>query len=307
LTYIARAVFKTPLFDKHFEEAKRRLKFNLRLGPGPRPGIVIDSAGGGYGKSTFLQELMRWWIRHYVTTYGGGFQPSGWEVVPATYLTLDAGTTIKSMTSLFANFLNYPWKESGTSRNDRTLLIQNALYQAAVSLIAIDDLHFLKMNRQPDKLASEQLKKIASTVPATIVCAGINCLNSGLLWEGLTAKDRQWSQVAGRFMRIEVGRFRSGSAEWNRMLKRIGAELTLLKGEDDPLKGLSGYLFERSNGEIGTLVQLIREGVVEAIATGAEQLTEPLLDTITLSLLAEAEYEARRGRRASAAPKAPAE
>jgi hypothetical protein len=312
LAHIAQVVVKTPLLDDPLEKLKRRIKFNLRLRPGPRPGAVLDSPGGGYGKSTFLLELLRWWVRECISRNPSGLTKEGNQHVPAVYLTLDAGTTVKNLLALLAHALYFPWDDGaseatlakkviGGTRNDRTALIQDALVKCQTSLIVVDDLHFLHVHRNPDQLVNEQMKKLASTVPATFVCAGINCLNTGLLWDGLSARDRQWSQTAGRFQRIEVERFRAGSAQWKAVLRALGSQVVLLEAPRDPLSSVSAhYLHERSNGEIGPLVQLIREGVVEAMASGTEKLTEAVLDSITLAYSVEAKQELRTPSKGSA-------
>jgi hypothetical protein len=44
------------------------------------------------------------------------------------------------------------------------------------------------------------------------------------------------------------------------------------------------YLFRRTGGVVGLLERLIEEGCAEAVDTGAEKLTDDLLDTILINL-----------------------
>jgi hypothetical protein len=44
------------------------------------------------------------------------------------------------------------------------------------------------------------------------------------------------------------------------------------------------YLFRRTGGVVGLLERLVEEGCAEALDTGAESLTEDLLDGIAISL-----------------------
>ena len=50
---------------------------------------------------------------------------------------------------------------------------------------------------------------------------------------------------------------------------------------------LSDYLFMRSTGHIGSLMELIRRGCVKAIRTGAETLNGKVLDSIKIDGAAE--------------------
>jgi hypothetical protein len=48
------------------------------------------------------------------------------------------------------------------------------------------------------------------------------------------------------------------------------------------LTDLDDYLFARTTGHIGSFITLITRGCYKAIRTGAEVLTEPLLDTVRI-------------------------
>ena len=51
---------------------------------------------------------------------------------------------------------------------------------------------------------------------------------------------------------------------------------------------LSDYLFIRSTGHIGSLMELIRRGCAKAIRTGTESLNQKLFDSIKIDSAAEA-------------------
>jgi len=50
---------------------------------------------------------------------------------------------------------------------------------------------------------------------------------------------------------------------------------------------MSDYLFIRSTGHIGSLMELIRRGCAKAIRTGTETLNQKLFDTIKIDSAAE--------------------
>ncbi|MES4909085.1 MULTISPECIES: hypothetical protein [unclassified Streptomyces] len=61
------------------------------------------------------------------------------------------------------------------------------------------------------------------------------------------------------------------------------------------------YLYARTNGVVGLLERLIEDGCTEAIASGTERLTEPLLDSLPLTLT-----DAGRDAQAGEIPAVPA-
>jgi hypothetical protein len=44
------------------------------------------------------------------------------------------------------------------------------------------------------------------------------------------------------------------------------------------------YLFRRTSGVVGLLERLVEDGCTEALDSGVEQLTEPVLDQVTINL-----------------------
>ncbi|WP_329138283.1 hypothetical protein OG552_30225 [Streptomyces sp. NBC_01476] len=55
------------------------------------------------------------------------------------------------------------------------------------------------------------------------------------------------------------------------------------------------YLYARTNGVVGLLERLIEDGCTEAITSGTERLTGPLLDSLSLTLADAAGRDAHAG------------
>ena len=71
--------------------------------------------------------------------------------------------------------------------------------------------------------------------------------------------------------------------DWRTLLTTIEQRLVLGDKRIGMLaEDLSDYLYERSTGHIGSLMDLIRRGCVRAIRTGKETLNRQLLDTIKI-------------------------
>jgi hypothetical protein len=78
--------------------------------------------------------------------------------------------------------------------------------------------------------------------------------------------------------------------------------LVLARGRPGQLTCLSGYLFVRTGGHIGSLMTLVTRGCFKAIKTGGEQLSRELLDTVRIdeaSERARVRLQAATGARAA--------
>ncbi len=73
---------------------------------------------------------------------------------------------------------------------------------------------------------------------------------------------------------------------WTRHLAGIEQQLRLMDAAPGMLTGgtMPEYLYRRTSGVVGLLERLIEDGCREAIDTGAERLTQALLDSVVLSL-----------------------
>jgi hypothetical protein len=76
--------------------------------------------------------------------------------------------------------------------------------------------------------------------------------------------------------------------EWHNLLATIEQRLVLGNKHVGMLaEDLSDYLYERSTGYIGSLMELIRRGCVRAIRSGVETLNRNLLDLVKIDTAAE--------------------
>lgn len=273
---------------------------NLYLPSGARPGSVIDGEADS-GKTTILTQFGRRHERALRKRYPGELTDAGGEFLPVAYVTLAAATTVKSVSRQFLDFYGYPISPRAT-QVELTMHMQKAALRCLTKLMLIDDVHFLNLNNQPDRVVNDHLKYLASVIPATFVYAGIDCEEGGLLREGKSrVRGKAFSQTGSRFTLHRIDKFSidtgEGAQRWVELLAGIERELVLMNSVDGMLsKKLWRYLFDRTHGEIGSLTSLLRQGAFLAIENGSERLTNSLLDEIELSYDAEAESQ-RRGTR----------
>jgi hypothetical protein len=88
------------------------------------------------------------------------------------------------------------------------------------------------------------------------------------------------------------------------VIKTMEDSLALLRHRPGTLTRYYRYLYDRADGSICGLADLIRESAVEAVMTGQEAITKRLMDTIVISKHAEAAYQRRLKRQAISAGQA---
>ena len=141
------------------------------------------------------------------------------------------------------------------------------------------------------KVANE-LKWLANEYPATFVFAGVGLEGHGLFSEGRDRKSLALAQTGRRWMQLEVNPFDltapRGDRVWEATLLAIEKKLVLARMKPGMLTDLHDYLFIRSTGVIGSLMQLIRLGSARAIRTGRERLDEELLEEIKIDAAGQA-------------------
>jgi hypothetical protein len=171
--------------------------------------------------------------------------------------------------------------------------------------LLLDDITRLKMHRADDQDTLDLIRAFMS-MHATLVLIGVNIPGSGLLREGRhDPRTGQWvfpppsggaagddpsTQTERRFDLVHLEPFRYDTPEniaaWTAHLADLERHLRLFRARRDMLTGgtMPEYLFRRTGGVVGLLERLVEEGCAEAQDTGAEQLTDDLLDTILINL-----------------------
>lgn len=272
---------------------------NLALRPGVvRSGLLIDGSPN-LGKTTIMLEIAYAIIRSRCMLYPELLTAEGYEHVPVVYISLPATATTKTVNRQICEFLAIPVARY-MNAEEMTSLIRLHAPKMGVVAILIDDIHYLDYSNQSAKAVNNHIKHLMGTVPATPIHAGVNCLEGRLLSEGKNIRRRSdgtpaevvVTQTASRFSYRRVEPFtidnEEAAREWLALLRALESELILLDAPKNMLSGkLRRYLYERSNGEIGSLMTLIRLGVHRAIASGRERIDKELLDTITLNHAAE--------------------
>ena len=156
----------------------------------------------------------------------------------------------------------------------------------------IDDLHFLHWQHHGGVEIGNHFKYIANDFPLTLLSIGIGLGERGVLMEGISYDDAVLAQTTRRTTMLEMRPYgistERGRRQWRQLLMTVEQRLILgSKRRGMLVDDLSDYLFERSTGHIGSLMELIRRGCPRAIRTRTETLNRELFDSFKIDSAAE--------------------
>jgi Bacterial TniB protein len=272
-----------------------------------RAGVMVT--GGGYqGKTETSCEIMATfedaWLdlnRHLNPAALPGTRDLH---VPVAYVQTPVTAKPKSLCKAILNFYGAPV----SARMDLPDLIRQvaaSLHAHGTKALLLDDITRLRMHRADDQDTLDLVRAFMS-MHVTLVLIGVDIPGSGLLREGrhdaragqmvfppsrhARGHGLEATQTERRFDLVELDRFRYDTDEqitaWISHLTGVEAQLRLLKAPEGMLTAgrMPEYLFARTNGVVGLLERLIEDGCQEAIASGAECLSEALLDSIAITV-----------------------
>lgn len=294
-----------PLFTSTMGEIRQslmdRVDINIEAPQGACPGAVIDGLPN-VGKSTILTDFGRLCELRLRRKYEKGLRKAGIaEWIPVVYLTLRARTTIKGLNTAIANFYGAPYAR--IPRYDATAdrltdMVLWCAQECNTKVFLIDDIHYLKLSNESDRLVNNHLKELMNHTSATFVYAGVGCRKTGLFTEGHPKDEVAWGQTRGRFAYFPIEPFDVetplGKSEWVNIVGAFENHLVLKNARKGMLIGLAPYLYERTGGFLGSLSSLVRLAANKAIRTGEEEITRGLLGRIQIDYAAETEWERRK-------------
>lgn len=271
----------TPALKNITDAVVRMALTGIDLPPGVRPGALINGLPT-LGKSTILVEIGRQYerlLRRRLQLFGANEGDA--EFIPVVYTTLSSNETCKGLTTRLLHYYGRPF-----NRNDRDSDLQAQLArqatEAGTTLILVDDVHFLDTKYRGAQVVNTHLKALASSIGATFVYAGVHVQRTGLLFEGQEEAQAQAAQTQRRFRRMDIEPFAAGDDAFLKVLEALEGQLLLLKGKPGDLTGLAEYVHDRTDGYMGAITSLVRDGAALAIERGAERITKSVLDHVTL-------------------------
>ena len=265
----------TPTIQQVITEG-RRLQYLNRHAEVGRCGLIL-SGPARTGKTTCLTQLGK-----TLETIHTRRHPHAAGHIPVVYITAPPAATPRMIAVEFARFLGLPL----TSRANITDVLEavcGVCLDASTTLICVDEIHNVNLGTRHGAEASDTLKYFAERLPATFVYAGINIERAGLL------NGNRGEQIAGRFSMIRTGAFGRGQ-QWQALIAALEASLRLHRHAPGGLVELSGYLHNRSNGMIGSLLRLVRAAAIQAVLDGSEVITRTTLESIPVDIASAGEH-----------------
>jgi hypothetical protein len=278
---------KTPQMAAIHEDLWDIVDSNLQDGDKVKGAAAID-AYPGLGKTTTALAFAREFHRREVDALGR-YTIDGHEHLPVCRIGLGANTTIKALNQGILDFYGHPASGRYTSSTTAQLASQalDCILSCRTRLVVVDDVHFLDVRSRDGLDVSNHLKWLANEFPVTFLFVGVSLRERGLMSEGMTSADQAMAQTARRWTRLTLQPFRiaedAGRAHWRSLLLGIERNLVLTRMHPGTIaEDLSGYLFARTTGHIGSLMTLINRGAQRAIRRGEETLTVDLLDSVRI-------------------------
>lgn len=261
-------------------------------------GAVALDGYPGLGKTWAVEAFAKDFHRREVRRHGD-FTRAGNERWPVCRIGMRGNTSMKDFNAALCDFYAHPDRSRRGTTEEFAKKALDLVLSCETRLLIIDDLHFLHWQRGGGVEISNHFKYIANEFPLTLLSIGIGLGDRGLLMEDLHCnidgagyKDIVLEQTTRRTTMLEMLPYQvdteRGRRQWRTLLATIEERLVLGSKRPGMLAvDLSDYLFIRSTGHIGSLMELIRRGCAKAIRTGAEALNQKLFDSIKIDSAAE--------------------
>jgi hypothetical protein len=267
------------------DELEPNLDANQQEGNRVKHSLVLD-AQAGLGKTTAAIQLGIQFHREQIRERGL-FTRDGHERIPVCFIQLTARTSQKSLAIMLAEFYGLPNPYRATAQQLQRG-VQRAMSACRTELLIIDDVHFIVADGRSVNALSNHLKYLTNELNATFLLVGIGLRSSSLL----SGTSPVTEQTTGRWKIFSMPPFQATTnehrREWVGALGGIENALRLSNLREGTLMNdLADYVFIRTGGRIGSVMELIRVGASIAISTGVETLSEDLLERVTLDIRAE--------------------
>ncbi|CAM4041942.1 ATP-binding protein [Deinococcus marmoris] len=256
----------TPMLDMAKKCIKEQTDANMRA---PRdqvkPGVVIDG-DANLGKTTMAKAIARQFELDIRSRATFPDKDSEHQFIPVVHVTLLRDTTPKDMAQAICEYLHAPTRGRPT---ESTLVkaIYAAIERHTILMFVIDDIHFLRVHSQSGQETSKFLKSLMSLTGATFVYIGVDVEKMGIFKEQ-DESSLASSQTASRFIHLPIPPFKKGTDTWVKLLESVEKHLPLLDHEPGTLKRCAALLYNRTNGSVGPLMNLLRTLAVKAVGKG---------------------------------------
>jgi hypothetical protein len=290
---------QTPQVEKMMRELRVVLRSNVQHGDRAKGAVAVE--GDTFlGKTTIVQHFAKEYHLREIAL-NGDMTDAGDERWPVVYVTLTGHPTMRDLNSSLLHYFAHPGSGLGSAAELARRAL-DAFLKCGVSLLIIDDLHFLRWESVDGSKVSNHLKYLVNDFPITMILVGTELTQRGLYRADHGFGGAVLGPTARRTTSLSLKPYTIDSAaelkQWRSIIHAIERNLVLARHRDGTLTHqLAEYLFDRSTGYMGSLVTLINRAATRAIITGVEAITEEVLDDTVIDFAAEQQREAVAVRR----------
>lgn len=273
----------TPQLQAARMELELRVAANQQRGNQVRPATALDGLPG-VGKTTIADAFCADFDRRARERLGAR-TAQGDEHWPVLRIGLSSSTTMRSLNEAICTFYGRPGTKGATANQLGRWAIEQ-VFACGTQVALIDEVHFIDVRLKDGVKANNHLKYLANVLPVTFIFTGVGLTERRYYREGLTGSSVVLAQTARRWTTLRITPFGYATdtqrGDWSALVSTLEAQLVLAAAGPGMLTRQAPYLFERTSGYIGSLVNLLRLGATKAIFTGVEALPRALLDEISL-------------------------
>jgi len=280
----------TPASAKFAEKLDDRLYLNRGSTPKAQASMgIIVSGPSTAGKTSVITQRLRSYERSLRRREPETFDNLECERIPILYLQVPSPCTPKTITQSALAYLGLPTTGS-------TEIVTQRLAESArrlrVEIIVFDDIHFMDTSAS-GTAADNHAKNLISRIRAVPIFAGIG-LGDHNFFNGDNT-----GQNANRHSKVHIEHIdldescTDGTSRyrvWDQIVKTFEGAMVLLRQKDTDLTNMADYLHNRTDGNLGSLAELLAIGAKRAISNGDERLSIELLDRIEIDGAAQERY-----------------
>lgn len=253
-----------------------------RDGDRQRGSIVFDS-DAGRGKTTTVTRFGRD-LHRRIYRREGAVTANGHQRLPVAFIPLSAGMTLKGLNQKILEFYGHPAAGRASTTSLGALAVDCVL-SCETRLIVIDELHFIDFRHRHGLEVSNHLKWLANEMPVTFVYVGIHLAEKRFFDDGLAGEQAVYAQTSRRATRCSLAPFSLDSdaayRSWVKALRAFEAGIVLAGARPGMLTDHAREIFRRTQGNIGSLTNLIDRACYLAIVTGTETIDADILAAVT--------------------------
>ena len=257
-------VVQTPAIREVINSGRRLIQLNKTAHYGRCGRIVPGPARTG--KTTALAQLGK-----TIEVIHRRRHPRSASDVPVVYITLPPAATPKMIAMEFARFFGLPLSRRANI-TDITEAVCGVCLDTRVTLVEVDELHNLNTATRTGAEASDTLKYFSED-PRDL-----------RLLRDQPGPDRA---AIGHPRRADRRPVRDGAHRPVRPRRPVdgadrgpGRQPSPAPPPSGTLTQLDGYLHQRTNGMIGSLLRLIRSAAINAVLDGTEKITRKALESV---------------------------